>query len=130
MKQIQLKINRENLSDNESEILAFDINEWAYINCLENIKTNKTPNIKVNWDNIENIVESSFDIILANINLYVLKTDIPTYTQKLKSHGLHLISGFYCSDIPAIAKVCDENKLLLISCKEKNHWVCMKFKKK
>ncbi|NBO10025.1 MAG: 50S ribosomal protein L11 methyltransferase, partial [Methylophilaceae bacterium] len=43
--------------------------------------------------------ESEFDIIIANINKNILKSQIPVYGQRMKSGGNLLLSGFFTTDV-------------------------------
>lgn len=109
-----------------SEILAFDIDEWAVENTQENIALNECNNIKVFKGGIEQItLQKQCDIILANINKNVLLAEMPHYAKHLKKQGYLLLSGFYQADVQDILQATQAVGLSFVSQKNKNNWVAM-----
>ena len=53
---------------NADLVYAVDNDNWAYINCLENINLNKCENIIAIEGDVSSIQDLYFDIVLANIN--------------------------------------------------------------
>lgn len=112
------------------KIIAFDIDEWAVTNTLENILVNNSKRIQVSQNTIKSItLEDNFDIILANINRNVLLTEIPWYAKLLKTGALLVISGFYESDRDAILEIAKEAFLNLEKQKVDNQWTALVLKK-
>ncbi|WP_338733234.1 50S ribosomal protein L11 methyltransferase [Mangrovimonas cancribranchiae] len=108
---------------------AIDIDNWCYLNSLENIERNNSKNISV-YEGDAGLLEGKlYDSIIANINRNILLNDLETYTTCLNNNGLLFLSGFYKEDIPIIENVCNKHNLILVDSLEKNHWVALKFKK-
>lgn len=81
-----------------ASVFAPDIDEWSYLNALENCETNNCKNIKVVQGGAEVLAGHFFHIILANINKNVLIQQFSVYSSSLHSGGLLLISGFFETD--------------------------------
>ena len=85
---------------NASDILAVDIEEWAFNNAKENISLNGCKNIRIEKGDIDIINEDEhFDVIIANINKNVLLNHLPSYSKLIKQNGTLYLSGFFHSDI-------------------------------
>ncbi|MDO5106550.1 50S ribosomal protein L11 methyltransferase [Capnocytophaga sp.] len=112
-----------------TDITAIDIDPWCVENSVENVARNQQPNINVQLGDATSIANDTFDVIIANINRNILLNDIPLYVNSLRKNGKLLLSGFYKSDIPTIAKCCEEHNLELISNLERNQWVALQFEK-
>jgi len=121
-----LAILSEKLGSNN--ILAIDIEEWAFTNAKENIEKNQCQHINLKLGGAEQI-EGNFDVILANINRNILLQDIPIYFKHLNSNGLLLISGFYEQDLDLILEKTKPYLLNYITHTTLNKWVTAQFKK-
>ncbi|NNL16757.1 MAG: 50S ribosomal protein L11 methyltransferase [Flavobacteriaceae bacterium] len=106
---------------------AIDIDNWCYLNSLENTERNKCQNISVYQGDASLIKERKYDIILANINRNILLKDIKTYASCLNNNGILFLSGFYKNDIPVLEKECKKHMLKLDEKIERNNWVSLKF---
>jgi len=109
------------------EVMAIDIDEWAYKNALENVEKNHCKNITVLQGDASLLNNQQFDIIIANINRNILMDDIKHYAKVLKSGGLLLLSGLYDKDLPMIKDEASSQKLNYISFDERNSWIAAKF---
>ncbi len=109
-------------------ILAIDIDEWCFINTLENKDRNQCKNITVKQGGEEQI-QGQFDVVLANINRNILSEQLPTYNRHLKKNGIILLSGFYENDLSKIDEICKELGLNFVKHQLKNNWVCAKYVK-
>ena len=112
-----------------NRIDAIDIDNWCYLNSIENIKRNNSENINVYEGEVEKLMHFKYDNIFANINLNVLLADIPIYSKMLNKDGVLYVSGFYKKDIKSIEKVAEISNLSLVDFKVKNQWVALKFTK-
>lgn len=111
-----------------TDILAIDIDEWSVENGIENISINNTQNIVFKKGDIATLTnENKFDIILANINLNVLKTDIAEYANYLQPNGILVTSGFYNEDVEELEKVAEISGLKLKDVYLKNNWASVSF---
>ncbi|WP_053972230.1 50S ribosomal protein L11 methyltransferase [Mangrovimonas sp. ST2L15] len=106
---------------------AIDIDNWCYINSLENVERNNCSHINVYEGDANMLANRSYDVIIANINRNILLNDIKTYVASLNENGTLLLSGFYREDIPSIEAECNKHMLKLVETLEKNHWVALKF---
>lgn len=114
-----------------AEVTGIDIDEWAFNNAMENMKNNHITNIKIKIGDaglLKN--EEPFDIILANINRNILLNDMHHYTEKLRSQGCLIMSGFYEQDLPMIKEKAESLGLDYQEYKEDKNWVAVSFYKK
>ncbi len=84
------------------DIVAIDIDEWAYENCVENLEKNNCTHIEVLKGDVTSIDNKGFDIILANINRNILLADMEEYVKSLSTNGLLIISGFLLQDVEVL----------------------------
>ncbi len=105
---------------------AIDIDEWAYLNSLENLERNNCTRIKSYQGGAELLTNQEYDIILANINRNILLRDMKEYVKVLKTGGEILFSGFYTQDIPELERVGGELGLKLVLQRERNEWCLLK----
>lgn len=106
---------------------AIDIDNWCYLNTLENIERNKCDDIKVEEGGAELLPGRKYDVILANINRNILLKDMETYIQCLQPKGNIYFSGFYTEDLPVIKSACEKHSLSFVEHIERNNWVAAKF---
>lgn len=109
------------------EIDAIDIDNWCYLNSLENVERNNCSSISVYEGDSSLLGGKNYDAIIANINRNILLQDLKTYINCLNTNGQLFLSGFYKDDVPLIESKCVKNGLQLIEILEKNHWVALKF---
>lgn len=105
---------------------AIDIDNWCYVNSLENIERNSTPQVNVYEGDSSLLKGKRYDVIIANINRNILLNDIKVYAKCLNNKGLLLLSGFYNNDIPVIREECKLVGLQMVSKLERNNWVSLK----
>lgn len=106
---------------------AIDIDNWCYLNSLENVERNNCKSISVFEGDAQLLEGREYDVIIANINRNILLNDMSVYVKSLRPKGVLLLSGFYNTDIPAISEVCEKHMLKLEGKLEKNNWVSLKF---
>lgn len=112
-----------------NRLTAFDIEEWAYLNAVENALLNGCKHITVFQGTIEDCPADTYDIVLANINRNILLREIPIYVQFLKAGGTLMVSGFYEFDIADIVQKAQEVNLKLVAQKTLNQWAVLRFEK-
>ena len=110
-----------------AKIDAIDIDNWCYLNSLENVQRNNCKHISVYEGDASLLKEKAYDVIIANINRNILLADMSKYVTCLKKEGLLFLSGFYKDDISIINKECSKYGLKLQESLEKNNWVSLKF---
>lgn len=108
---------------------AIDIDNWCYLNSVENVERNNCHHISVYEGDVSLLKDKTYDIIIANINRNILLQDIPVYATCLNAKGLLFLSGFYFDDIPAIEEICNKMNLKRVDTLQRNDWVALKFEK-
>ncbi len=108
------------------QVLALDTDPQAVSNTVENMVLNCAKKIKVKEGSIGDLsINSTFDLILANINRNVLLVEIDLYRQHLNKSGLLVLSGFYTYDSVCIVKKCTDNAFKIKNQTEENQWACL-----
>lgn len=111
-------------------VLAVDVELWAYENSIENADRNACKNIEVQHGDVSNIVGKSFDLILANINKNVLKADMQHYADCLENGGRLFLSGFFTSDNEELTSIAKNCNLALDKSFQEENWSCLTFVKR
>ena len=108
---------------------AIDIDNWCYLNSIENAERNNCKNISVYEGDASLLVGKKYDVIIANINRNILLNDMQQYKDCLNENGILFLSGFYTEDIPVISESCTSKGLSYVKQFERNNWVALKFVK-
>ena len=110
------------------DVLAYDIEDWAFENSLENTNLNSCVKVKVLQGTIGtlSIADQSADVLLANINRNILLEEMKEYARVLKDHGTLLLSGFYEEDIEALTQEANRAGIQVLGSKQKDKWSLMK----
>jgi ribosomal protein L11 methyltransferase len=106
---------------------AIDIDNWCYLNSIENAERNKCTHITVYEGDASLLKDKKYDLIIANINRNILLNDMQSYVDCLNPKGTLLLSGFYVEDIPFIDASCTEKGLTYVKKFERNNWVSLKY---
>lgn len=106
---------------------AIDIDNWCYLNSIENTQRNNCQEITVYEGDANLLKDKNYDVIIANINRNILLNDMQLYVDSLKKDGILLLSGFYNEDIPFIDASCTEKGLTFVKKFERNNWVSLKY---
>lgn len=110
-------------------VCAIDIDERAYNNAIDNAQLNNCKDIDVRLGGAEAIEDSTFDIVLANINKNILIADMGYYSKATNKGGLLFVSGFYSSDIEDIISTALNNGFKYITQQITDDWTSLKFEK-
>jgi len=105
---------------------AIDIDNWCYLNSIENIERNNCEHISVYEGDASLLKDKKYDVIIANINRNILLNDMKIYADCLNGNAILLLSGFYKEDIPVIEKEISKYDLKIDSVIERNNWVSLK----
>ncbi len=108
---------------------AIDIDNWCYVNALENVERNSCENITVLEGDASLLINKSYDIIIANINRNILINDMNVYINCINDEGVLLLSGFYKEDIPIIDAEVSKYGMTLDHVIDRNNWVALKYVK-
>jgi ribosomal protein L11 methyltransferase len=106
---------------------AIDIDNWCYLNSIENAERNNCKYISVYEGDAALLKDKKYDLIIANINRNILLNDMQAYVYSLNPKGMILFSGFYEEDIPYIDASCTEKGLKFVKKLERNNWVSLKY---
>lgn len=106
---------------------AIDIDNWCYLNSIENAERNNCKHITVYEGDAALLKGKKYDLIIANINRNILLNDMQQYVDCLNKNGILLLSGFYTEDIPAIDASCTEKGLTYVKKFERNNWTSLKY---
>lgn len=106
------------------ELVAFDIEEAAYDNTLENIRINETKFIEAFQGTLKNFSDHTADIILANINRHVILDSFQSLHNMISSEGILLISGILNTDKQLVEQKANEAGFKIVKSIEKNNWIC------
>jgi len=110
-----------------SKLDAIDIDNWCYLNSIENVERNNCKNISVYEGDAKLLEGKNYEIIIANINRNILLQDLKQYANCLSKNGTIFLSGFYKNDIKIIEGECNKYMLKLVESIERNNWVSLKF---
>jgi ribosomal protein L11 methyltransferase len=106
---------------------AIDIDNWCYLNSIENAQRNNCKEITVYEGDASLLQNDKYDLIIANINRNILLNDMEVYVNCLNAGGTILLSGFYNEDIPFIDASCTAKGLTFVKKIERNNWVSLKY---
>ena len=106
---------------------AIDIDNWCYLNSIENAARNNCKEIAVYEGDASLLIDKKYDLIIANINRNILLQDMQQYVDCLNKNGILLLSGFYTDDIPIIDTSCVEKGLTFVKKLERNNWTSLKY---
>ena len=106
---------------------AIDIDNWCYLNSLENVERNNCEHISVYEGDVKLLENKDYDTIIANINRNILLADIPSYAKCLNANGELYLSGFYEEDVPMLEDLCNKHMLKLKETLKRGDWVSLKF---
>jgi ribosomal protein L11 methyltransferase len=110
--------------------LAIDNDEWCHENGLENTEANNcSDKIEVRLAEIENVAETNFDLITANINKPILLNIVEQLALKLSPGGVLILSGILKEDESDILEAYKRHNLELIDKKILDEWLALVLKK-
>ncbi len=108
---------------------AIDHEIWAFRNTCENIRLNKVSHIFPKHGDEKLLKNSTFDIILANLNKNTITRILRTLWLHLNKDGQLLLSGLLQHDIPAISPLAASLDLTLKNQLVKNDWILLHYEK-
>ncbi|NMH26948.1 50S ribosomal protein L11 methyltransferase [Flavobacterium silvaticum] len=106
---------------------AIDIDNWCYLNSIENAERNKCKHISVYEGDATLLSDKQYDLFIANINRNILLADMQVYRNCMKPGGMLLLSGFYTEDVEAIDECCTKLGYRLIKKHVRNNWTALKY---
>ncbi len=109
-------------------VVGIDIDDWSIENTIENAARNNVE-IETRLGGAEQLKDETFDVILANINLNILTTDMHQYCKVLAVGGLIMFSGFYVSDFETLNTEAKKNNLTCVDKMQREKWMAVIFVK-
>ncbi len=106
---------------------AIDIDNWCYLNTLENVERNNCSKITAYEGDASLLSGRNYDVIIANINRNILLNDITIYMQCLNPGGVLYLSGFYKEDLDMITNECSKNRLQYKEHIIRNNWIAASY---
>jgi ribosomal protein L11 methyltransferase len=112
-----------------AQVIAIDNDEWSYTNAKENVERNACKRIKVREGSIETLEDSSFDIVLANINRHILLQYAAQIYGIVNGTGVLLMSGLLKEDKEMVVGAYCEAGFKFIQGSELDNWIVLRFEK-
>ena len=108
-------------------VLAVDIDEKAVANARENLAHNRigSEQVEVRLGGIEAVVESPFDMVLANIQSHVLRPLLIPLRGLLAADGRVAFSGLLAREEAVFCRWITEAKLEVDTILTKEAWICV-----
>jgi ribosomal protein L11 methyltransferase len=107
-----------------SVVDAIDNDEWSIENAKENISANNCSKIRLlKADTIS--TPGCYDIILANINLNVILSNLPAIAAVSKKGTMILLSGFLMADLKKMTGELSEAGIGTVKTVQKGAWACI-----
>lgn len=111
-----------------ADVVAVDVDEWAFHNAVENVKSNGVKVAVRLGDAAVLAEEKPFDVILANINRNILLNDMAAYRRVLNPGGTLLLSGFFSEDIPVLVAAAESFGMTLVSQRIRDNWTALELR--
>ncbi len=109
---------------------AVEIDEFAHINAIENVRLNGHAEINVILGDAGALADlQPADLFIANINRNIILADIRHYASKLVAGGDMLLSGFYEEDVETILAEASKHGLKYAGTYVMDRWTCLHLKK-
>ncbi|MFH1195321.1 MAG: 50S ribosomal protein L11 methyltransferase [bacterium] len=113
-----------------SSALGIDNDEWCLLNGKENIELNNLESkIDIRLCKIDDVVETGFDLIVANINKPILLEIAEKISQKVKQSGIIILSGLLLEDKEHIIPQYQKYGFALLEQQKQNEWAMLVFRK-
>ena len=110
------------------KVFAVDIDAVAARSAWGNARWNRVgTRVEVACGDASLLQLRSYDVLLANIHRNIILEDLPTYQRSLRRGGHLLLSGFFCTDIPAIKEAAQALGLVPAGESARNDWACLEF---
>ncbi|MGH1362926.1 MAG: 50S ribosomal protein L11 methyltransferase [Calditrichia bacterium] len=107
------------------EIVGIDIDQDSIDNAWHNMTLNKLKDIDFRVGDIHSVGQTPYDVILANIQFFILKPIAAELRAALKPGSKLLLSGLLLEEESAVAEVYGKAGFELISTNRKKEWIAM-----
>lgn len=111
------------------KIVAFDNNEWAVENTLENLELNgATDRVETILGELEDIEATGFDMVLANLHRNLIIRLLPGFIAKFAGPDSCLLtSGVLIEDYDSLLEAARRHRLVPVDEERENEWVATRF---
>ncbi|NNE47892.1 MAG: 50S ribosomal protein L11 methyltransferase [Rhodothermales bacterium] len=110
------------------DVVAFDIDEWSAVNCVENFERNAvSEKIHFFHGDLAAVDGRGFDLVLANINRTALKNMLPDLTDRLADRGYLVLSGLLLQDRDMMIQAGEESGVSLVDEASEAEWWAASF---
>ena len=106
-------------------IIAIDNDIWSINNSKENIEANQCQKIEVKHTDKCQEFDCKSDIILANINLNVIVSNLNNIINSCIPNGFIIFSGILKEDETKIVSFLENNSVKIISYSQKDNWLVL-----
>lgn len=110
-----------------SNILAVDNDPWCIENSIENFEINGCNDIVTNL--VNSFPNGNYDIVLANINLNIIKQNIESISKSCNQNAIIILSGMLIEDKNEIFQILEFYNFKEIDYMLKGNWISVKAKK-
>lgn len=107
-------------------IFANDVEDPAYENVAVNAALNNCTKISNNLGGIEIVPNTTYDIILANVNTKALSENLHLLKARMHQDSIILLSGILIDQVAIILEITTNLALKVIETKEKDKWTALK----
>lgn len=112
------------------ELVATDIDDWCIENSEENFTLNSVKDVTLIKGEIDEVKQSNFDIVIANINKNVLLDQIGAYADRLNEIGQLILSGFYEDDMDDLLRKANDYGLQKTHSSVRDRWAMLALEKR
>ncbi len=112
---------------NAEKVLGVDVDPWSFENTMENAQRNNVSNLTAIQGDASQLVDKTFDVILANINRNILLNDMEIYINSMAKGSILILSGFYLQDLPIISEKATNQGLKYLKHIEHENWIAIQF---
>lgn len=107
---------------------AVDIDNWCYLNSIENVERNNLTNVHVYEGDASWLNNQQYDVFIANINRNILLNDLTSYRKTCQPGSDLLLSGFYEEDQEAITNCANALGWEFVKKISRNNWIALHFR--
>lgn len=113
-----------------SRAIGIDNDEWCLLNGRENVSLNSLEDkVEIRLAEINQLEESNFDLIVANINKHILLEIAPLLAAKIKPAGKLILSGLLQTDEAEVSDKYFLNQFKTIEQMRLGDWIALVFEK-
>jgi ribosomal protein L11 methyltransferase len=108
---------------------AVDVEEESYENTIQNAQLNNVDSIHAIHGTLYAVLDTGYDIILANINRNVILDSLSALYQKLEQRGVLLVSGILQKDLDGLVQAAEAAKFTRDDLLRRGEWAAVRFLK-